>query len=291
MALNISAGAIRNPIPPIVLILGLLFAGLTAYFRLPVNQLPNIEFGAFQVTVAQPGASPSDMETTIAQRVEAALSVVEGVKRVNTTINPGVATTFVELESNADVGRAVDDARDALQRVRQDLPADITEPVITRQEAAAEPVAYFAVERAGATPQDISWFIDNDLQRELLAIRGVSQVQRLGGVEREVRVEVDPSRLSAYGVSADQISAQLRQLNADLPGGHHFIAVLVKVRVQRIDVVTGRVAPVDVVVVDPAGRTAQTRHQRAARRIFAHRLLGVLHTVAGAGQALPPGLP
>ncbi|MBI1250724.1 MAG: MMPL family transporter [Alphaproteobacteria bacterium] len=219
MAMNISAGAIRNPIPPIVLILALVFAGLTAYFRLPVNQLPNIEFGAFQVTVAQPGASPEDMETTIAQRVEAALSVVEGVKRATTNITSGVSTTFVELESNADLGRAVDDARDALQRIRQDLPGDITEPVITRLEAAAEPVAYFAVERSGDTPQDISWFIDNELQRELLSVPGVSQLQRLGGVDREIRVEIDPARLNAYGVSADQVSAQLRALNADLPGG------------------------------------------------------------------------
>ncbi len=219
MALNISAGAIRNPIPPIVLILGLLFAGLTAYFRLPINQLPNIEFGVFTVTVAQPGASPSDMESTIAQRVEAAISVVEGVDRVTTTITSGVSTTTVELESDADLSRAVDDARDALQRIRQDLPADITEPVITRQEAAAQPVAYFAVERDGQTPQDISWYIDNELQRELLALPGVSQITRLGGVDREVRVEIDPAQLMAYGISADQISTQLRTLNADLPGG------------------------------------------------------------------------
>jgi len=219
MAWNISAGAIRNPIPPILLILALLFAGWTAYGRLPINQLPNVDFGAFSVTVAQPGAAPAEMETQITQRIEAALTSVEGVKRVTSTISPGVSVTMVEMESDGDLGRAVDDARDAVQRIRADLPADITEPVVTRIDAASQPIGYYAVEGQGMTPQDISWFIDNDLQRELLAVPGVSAVVRMGGVDREIRVELDPARMLAYGVSADQINNQLRAINADFPGG------------------------------------------------------------------------
>ena len=219
MAWNISAGAIRNPIPPILLILALVFAGWQAYNRLPINQLPNVDFGGFTVTVAQPGAAPVEMETQITQRIESALTAVEGVKRVNTTISPGVSQTTVEMEGETDLARAVDDARDAINRIRAELPADITEPVITRIEAASQPIGYYAVEGQGMTPQDISWFIDNDLQRELLAVPGVSQVRRMGGVDREIRVELDPARMLAYGVSADQINAQLRAINADLPGG------------------------------------------------------------------------
>jgi multidrug efflux pump subunit AcrB len=224
MAWNISAGAIRNPIPPIVLILALLFAGWTAYGRLPINQLPNVDFGGFTVTVAQGGAAPAEMETQITQRIESALTSVEGVKRVTSTISPGVSQTQVEMDSGSDLGRAVDDARDAINRIRAELPADITEPVITRIEAAAQPIGYYAVEGEGMTPQDISWFIDNDLQRELLAVPGVSQVQRMGGVDREIRIELDPARMLAYGVSADQINNQLRALNADLPGGQAEVA-------------------------------------------------------------------
>ncbi len=219
MAWNISAGAIRNPIPPILLILALLFAGWTAYGRLPINQLPNVDFGGFTVTVAQAGAAPAEMETQITQRIEAALTSVEGVKRVTSTISPGVSVTMVEMESDGDLGRAVDDARDAIQRIRADLPADITEPVVQRIDAASQPIGYYAVEGEGMTPQDISWFIDNDLQRELLAVPGVSAVTRLGGVDREIRVELDPARMLAYGVSADRVNTQLRQINADLPGG------------------------------------------------------------------------
>jgi multidrug efflux pump subunit AcrB len=219
MAWNISAGAIRNPIPPILLILALLFAGWTAYGRLPINQLPNVDFGGFTVTVAQAGAAPAEMETQITQRVEAALTAVQGVKRVNSTISPSVSVTRVEMESETDLARAVDDARDAINRIRSELPADITEPVIQRIDAASQPIGYYAVNGQGMTPQDISWFIDNDLQRELLAVTGVSQVRRLGGVDREIRVELDPARMLAYGVTADQVNAQLRALNIDLPGG------------------------------------------------------------------------
>jgi len=219
MALNISAGAIRNPIPPILLILALLFAGWTAYGRLPINQLPNVDFGGFTVTVAQPGAAPAEMETQITERVESALTSVEGVKRVTSQISSGVSTTTVEMESETDLGRAVDDARDAIGRIRSELPGDISEPVIQRIDSAAFPIGYYAVDGEGMTPEEISWFIDNELQRELLAVQGVSSVQRLGGVDREVRVELDPSRLLAYGVTADQVSSQLRALNADLPGG------------------------------------------------------------------------
>ncbi len=219
MALNISAGAIRNPIPPILLILALLFAGWTAYNRLPINQLPNVDFGGFTVTVAQPGAAPAEMETQITERIESALTSVEGVNRVTSTISSGVSTTTVEMEAETDLGRAVDDARDAIGRIRSELPADISEPVITRIDSAAFPIGYYAVNGEGMSPQDISWFIDNELQRELLAVPGVSSVQRLGGVDREVRVELDPSRLLAYGITADQVSAQLRALNTDLPGG------------------------------------------------------------------------
>jgi HAE1 family hydrophobic/amphiphilic exporter-1 len=219
MAWNISAGAIRNPIPPILLILALVFAGWTAYGRLPINQLPNVNFGGFSVTVAQGGAAPAEMETQITQRIESALTSVEGVRRVTSTISPGVSQTMVEMESSGDLARAVEDARDALNRIRSELPADITEPVITRMDAASQPIGYYAVEGQGMTPEDISWFIDNDLQRELLAVPGVSQVQRLGGVDREIRIELDPARMLSYGISADQVNNQLRAINVDLPGG------------------------------------------------------------------------
>jgi hydrophobic/amphiphilic exporter-1 (mainly G- bacteria), HAE1 family len=218
-AWNISANAIRNPIAPIVLFLALLFAGLTAYFRLPINQLPNVETPLFTVTAAQAGASPSELETQVTQRIEAALTGVSGVKRIMSEVQQGVSVTSVELQLGADLGRAIDDARDAMTRVRSELPADMEEPLIERIDFAADPLGYFALVWPGKTEQQLSWFIDNELNRALLAVKGVSAVQRLGGVDREIRVELDPERLVAVGLTADNVSQQLRAINADLPGG------------------------------------------------------------------------
>jgi HAE1 family hydrophobic/amphiphilic exporter-1 len=210
MALNISAGAIKNPIPPIVLFLALMFAGLTAYWRLPINQIPNIEFPVVIVTVTQPGAAPGELETQVTQRAEAALTGIQGVKRITSTVTPGVSRTIVELQSGTNTDRAIEDARDAMTRIRSDLPADVNEPLIERDAAAAEPIAYMAVEWPGKSERELSWFIDSDLSRELLAVRGLSQIRRLGGVDREVRVELDPDELTALGVTAAEVSRQFR---------------------------------------------------------------------------------
>ncbi len=219
MALNISAGAIRNPIPPIVLFLALMFAGLTAYQRLPINQIPNIEFPVVIVTVTQPGAAPGELETQVTQRAEAALTGVQGVKRITSEVSPGSSRTIVELQIGTDVSRAVEEARDAMSRIRVELPADVDEPRIERDTASAEPIAYMAVEWPGKSERDLSWFIDNELSRELLSVKGLSALRRLGGVSREVRVELDPERLVGLGITAVEVSRQLRAQNTDLPGG------------------------------------------------------------------------
>lgn len=216
---NISAWSIRNPIPSIVLFIALTMAGLTAYFGLPINQIPNVEFGIVRVTITQAGASPSELETQVTQEVEAALTGVTGLDRLTSRVTQGVSETTIELQIGADVTRAVDDARDAMSRIRSALPQDIDEPQVQRLDMSSEPIAYYAVENPAMSAQDLSYYVDRTLSRELLALKGVSAVQRLGGVDREIRVALDPTRLESYGVTADQVSQQLRRSNIDLPGG------------------------------------------------------------------------
>ena len=177
MAWNISAGAIRNPIPPILLILALAVRRLDGV-RPPADQ-PAAERRFRRLhgqRRAKPGAAPAEMETQITQRIEAALTV--GRRRQARHLHD-LARRFQHdrsrWRSTAISSRAVEDARDAINRIRSELPADISEPVITRLDAASQPIGYYAVDGEGMTPQDISWFIDNDLQRELLAVPGVSR--------------------------------------------------------------------------------------------------------------------
>ena len=129
MTSNISAWAIRKPVPTIVLFVVLTLMGIASFLRLPVNANPSVSFPVVTVVITQPSAQPAEMETQIAQRVEAALTGVQGVRRVTTSISPGVSTTSVELQIGADLDRAIEDGRDAVTRIRADLPADITEKV------------------------------------------------------------------------------------------------------------------------------------------------------------------
>ncbi|MBY0448195.1 MAG: efflux RND transporter permease subunit [Hyphomonadaceae bacterium] len=216
---NISAWAIRNPIPPLVLFLVLTIAGLVSYFRLPINQIPNIDIGVITVTVTQPGASPSELETQVTQDVEAALSSVEGVKQATSIVSQGVSITTLEMRIGANLDRAIEEARQAVDRIRADLPADVDEPIVERVEAASQPIAYFAVSSRTLSEGDLSYYIDRTLSRELLNLEGVAEVVRLGGVDREIRVALDPMRLQALGITADAVNQQLRASNIDLPGG------------------------------------------------------------------------
>lgn len=216
---NISAWAIRNPIPSIVLFMALTLAGLTAYFRLPINQIPSVEFPIIQVTVTQAGASPTELETQVTQIVEGALTGVSDIDKVFSTVSQGVSQTTLQLQIGADAARGVDEARNAVARIRADLPQDVDEPQVERVNFSAEPIAYYAIENPAMSPQDISYYIDRTLTRELLAVKGVAAVRRLGGVDREIRVALDPARLEAFGITADGVNSQLRQSNIDLPGG------------------------------------------------------------------------
>jgi multidrug efflux pump subunit AcrB len=216
---NISAWAIRHPIIPIVLFVVLFFLGVVAFIRLPINLDPDISFPAVNVTVSQPGAAPTEMETQIAQKVEGSISNIGNVRNMTTFIVEGQVNIFVLFEIGTPVDRAVTDVRDAVARVRSDLPQGIYEPQVARVNVDGGAFAYYAVSTTALTQEQLSWFIDNTITKRLLALPGVAQVSRTGGVDREIRVELDPSRMQALGLTAVEVNEQLRALNMDAAGG------------------------------------------------------------------------
>lgn len=216
---NVSAWAIRNPVQAIVLFLLLTAAGLVAFPMLRVNNTPDLDLPVAVVTVAQPGAAPSELETQVARRVEDAVAGLGDVRHITTTIVDGASTTAIEFALGKNIDRAVSDIRDRLSQIRPELPADIREPQVTRVEASGGAIATYAVTARGLSPVETSWLVDDTVGRALLAIPGVAQVSRVGGADREIRVALDPDRLRALGVTAAEVSAQLRDLNVDRPGG------------------------------------------------------------------------
>ncbi|HXC10871.1 MAG TPA: efflux RND transporter permease subunit [Steroidobacteraceae bacterium] len=216
---NISAWAIRHPIIPIVLFVVLFFLGVVAFIRLPINLDPDVSFPAVNVTVSQPGAAPTEMETQIAQKVEGSISNIGNVRNMTTFIVEGQVNIFVLFEIGTPVDRAVTDVRDAVAKVRNDLPQGIFEPQVTRVNVDGGAFSYYAVTTTDLTQEQLSWFIDNTVTKRLLALPGVAQVSRSGGVDREIRVELDPSRMQALGLTAVEVNEQLRALNMDAAGG------------------------------------------------------------------------
>jgi len=216
---NISAWAIRHPVTPVVLFVVLFFLGVVAFIRLPINLDPDVTFPVVNVGISQPGAAPTEMETQIAQKVEGSISNIGNVRNITTYIVEGQTTSFVQFEIGTPIDRAVTDVRDAVAKVRNDLPQGILEPLVTRVNIDGGAFAYYAVTTTSLTPAQLSWFIDNTVTKRLLAIPGVAQVSRSGGVDREIRVELDPGRLQALGLTAVEVNEQLRALNMDAAGG------------------------------------------------------------------------
>jgi multidrug efflux pump subunit AcrB len=221
---NISSWCIRNPVAPIVLFVGLMLAGLVAFFGMQVNNNPDIDFPAAQVSVSQPGAAPNEMETQVTQRVEAAIRSVNGVDEIDSSINEGSSNTFVQFKIGTPTDRAVNDVRNAIAQIRSSLPEGILEPQISRVDIAGGPIMGVGVQTTDMTLEELSWFIDNDVAKKLLGIEGVAAVTRNGGVDRTIRVVLDPAALQAQGITAAAVNNQLRQSNLNAAGGRAEVA-------------------------------------------------------------------
>ena len=217
--MNFSAWAIRKPIPSILLFILITVAGLVSFKMLSIQNFPDIDFPAVSVTASLPGATPMQMETEVTRKIEDSIASIGAIKHITSTINDGSSTTMVEFQLEKDVQEAVNDVRDAVSRIRAQLPSDVQEPVISRVTFASMPVLTYAVEASDMDAEDLSWFVDNTVNKRLLSVHGVAKVTRQGGVDREVRVQLDPVRLQALNVSAADISAQVRGMQQEAPGG------------------------------------------------------------------------
>lgn len=219
MALNISAWSIRKPIPSLVLFGVLIVLGAVSLKTLPITQMPNIDIPIVTVTIVQTGAAPSELETQVTKNVENAATGVVGVKHVTSSISDGVSVTTVEFQLGTPADRAVNDVRNAMANIRSELPQSIEEPSIQRVEVEGMAIVTYAVSIPAWTTEQVSWFVDDVITGALHGVRGVAQVKRAGGADREIRVSLLPDRLIALGITAADVNEQLRATNVDLTGG------------------------------------------------------------------------
>jgi hydrophobe/amphiphile efflux-1 (HAE1) family protein len=219
MALNISAWSIRKPIPPLVFFVVLIVLGAVSLKTLPITQMPNIDIPIVTITVTQTGAAPSELETQVTKNVENAAAGVVGVKHITSSISDGVSVTTVEFQLETPADRAVNDVRNAMANIRSELPQSIEEPSIQRVDVEGMAIVTYAASIPSMTAEQVSWFVDDVIAGALKGVRGVAQVTRAGGVDREIRVSLLPDRLMALGITAPDVNEQLRATNVDLAGG------------------------------------------------------------------------
>ncbi len=223
--MNFSALSIRSPIPAILLFALLTLAGLLAFRSNAIQDFPDIELPIVNVVASLPGAAPAQLETEVARKIEGSVASLQGVKNIFTKVLDGQVTVTVEFVLEKNLSDAVNDVRDAVARVRADLPADMRDPSVTKVSTAGRPILTFSVAAApnapGSAPdlQEISWFIDNTVTKRLLTVKGVGAIKRIGGVTREVRIELDTARMNALRVTAIDVSRRLRQVQQEAPGG------------------------------------------------------------------------
>ena len=217
--LRISTWGIQNPVPVAILFLALVLLGAASYMKLPIKQRPNVTFPNVVITITENGAAPSEMETQITRPIETAMAGLPDVETIQSTVTRGVSTTQIEFPLSEDMQKMTDQVRTRVDQTRVSLPRDIDPPTVQRADIDSEAILTYAVSGPAMTDVDLAWFIDDTVARSLQAQDGVAQVQRVGGVNREINVIVDPDRLTGLGLTAPQINDALRGFAADETGG------------------------------------------------------------------------
>ena len=217
--INVSSWSIRNPTPAILLFIMLTLFGVMSFKAMKVQQFMDIDLPTVTVTASLPGAAPAQMETEVARKIENSVATLQGIKHIYTKVQDGSAIVTVEFRLEKGTQEAVDDVRDAVSRIRSDLPGDLKDPVISKINLAGAPILTYTVASNRMDDEALSWFVDNTVTKSILSVRGVGAVARVGGVTREIRIELDPAKLLALNATAADISRQLRQIQQDASGG------------------------------------------------------------------------
>jgi multidrug efflux pump subunit AcrB len=217
--MNFATWSIRNPIPAILLFALLTLAGLWGFQNLPIQNLPDIDLPTVNVTLTQPGAAPAQLETEVARKVEDSLATLSGLRHLRTSITDGQVAINVEFVLEKNLSEALIETKDAVDRVHSDLPTDLQQPTVSAVTVLGDAMLVYAIGSTRMDEEALSWFVDDTVSKMVLGVPGVGRFERVGGVQREVRIEVDPVRLAALGVTAADVSRALRRVQQESSGG------------------------------------------------------------------------
>ncbi len=217
--MNFATWSIRNPVPALLLFILLTLAGLYGFRELPIANLPDLDLPTVTISLTQPGAAPAQLETEVARKVENSLATLSGIKHMRTSITDGQVSITLEFILEKKLSDALIETKDAVDRIRSDLPVDLQQPSISAVRIGGEATLLYAIASSRMPEEALSWFVDDTVNKTVLGVPGVGKFERVGGVQRQVRVEVDPVRLAALGATAVDVSRALKTVEQESSGG------------------------------------------------------------------------
>ena len=268
--MNVSAWSIRHPVPAILLFGLLTIIGIMGFRALGIQNFPDIELPTITITATLEGADPTQLETEVARKIEDKIASVGGIEHIRTTIADGSATIRVEFQIDKDTEVALNEMRNAVDSVRADLPQDMTDPIVSKVTTSGSSIVTYTVASERMDESALSWFVDNEVSKALLAVKGVGRVARLGGVDREVHVDLDSAKMQSLGVTAEAISLQLKRVQQDASGGRGDIGGAVQ-SVRSLGAVDTVAGIAELVIPLPDGRRVRLQDLGTVSDSFAER--------------------
>ena len=216
--MKIYESAVRKPISTVLLFVGVMVFGLFSLSRLSVDQYPEIEIPQISVITMYPGANAADIETNITRVLEDNLNTVNNLKKLTSKSQDNVSMITVEFEYGSDLNEGANEIRDVVSRVQSMLPDEVDYPTIFKFSTSMMPIMMLAVTAEESYPA-LSKILDDKLVNVLNRVDGVGAVSVIGAPEREVQVNVDPTKLDAYGLTVEQLGQIIAAENVNIPSG------------------------------------------------------------------------
>ena len=217
--MNVSSWSIKNPVPSLILFIMLCLAGFMSFSSMKIQNFPDLDLPTVTVSAALPGASPTQLENEVARKLENSIAKLQGIKHIYTKIQDGSVSITAEFKLEKATQEAVDDVRSAVSEVRADMPDDLRDPIVSKVNLSGSPILAFTIHSARMDDEALSWFVEDTLTRKLLGVSGVGSISRVGGVNRQIWVELDTAKLQSLNASAADISKQLRLAQIEVAGG------------------------------------------------------------------------
>ncbi|WP_275761023.1 efflux RND transporter permease subunit [Ralstonia pseudosolanacearum] len=217
--MNISSWSIRNPVPAVLCFILLTVFGLIGFHKLQVQDFPDMDLPTISISASLEGAAPSQLENEVARKIEDKLTSLSQLDHITTKITDGAVSISVSFKLEKDPQTALSEVRNAVDGARASLPSEMAAPTVSKSDAANSALLTYTASSTTLDEQDLSWFVDNDLAKALLSVKGVSKVERIGGIDREVHVDLNPALMAGLGLTAETVSSELTAMQRERSGG------------------------------------------------------------------------